>query len=689
MRAASLDEECFRRILPFVDLDSIDFSDWSHGQPARSIAQLLKRSESYKEYLLEQARDRRELACRYLYQEIDPSEKHAFVEFWGQGYTQVCHERLWNISRGSQDSIAYYYVRSAKIASDSTDKNCIRYNMTTLDASFFHMEAVFANMPYHSVEDYRLVGNRVSPVLKPINYDKALYDDMQVLLPLYAKEYAKLDLRDHDGADRKLLEFLLLYYQQNKTDPFIFENFGSLVDAVGIFGRKREFAPPYTNDDINRFRDGGSRSENTMSIDISYARSSEQVKQRYNELYQIEGSGNVLGTYLNHEQFDQNQECKQLYSREVSIQQKYSKIYNELCAEHDVDNRITLITTTKSFGDVYISLTATLKKQTDFKVHRYSLIKDIQSIDEMMMSVAKSRFVFIDGNSPYFAGITFRPETKCCLLNTNPLRMYWWGHKYKHRQKWHKKLEEATWSTDFGMLEAASEDGAERLLRMYGLSPYTVNVFHGSSITDVYFDPHFKQRALDKLHKLFPESVGKKVLVYLPNLKTPNASTNWLPMIDLELLHSLIGDDYIVCASLYAENEQISKACNVIEVPGFSKTIRGEISLRSLLSIADVVAGSFRDILYETVLLDIPVFDTSTSKELSLRMRSSNFASDLALESPFPRASTAHEIYNAIINLDSYDFAPLNRFREKYFTYCDGKSAYRIVTDFLEVTKID
>ena len=44
----------------------------------------------YKNLLLEKAKEERKIVNEYLIQEIDFSEKFAFVEYWGRGYTQDC-----------------------------------------------------------------------------------------------------------------------------------------------------------------------------------------------------------------------------------------------------------------------------------------------------------------------------------------------------------------------------------------------------------------------------------------------------------------------------------------------------------------------------------------------------------------------------------------------------------------------
>ena len=107
-------------------------------------------SEKYEQYLLQTAAEQRKIVLEYLNQEIDFSEKYAFVEFWGRGYTQNCLARLLWKAAGYKHVTYFYYARSIY----PSNGHLIRYNFTGNTYSQIFIESIFANLPYRSVSSY-------------------------------------------------------------------------------------------------------------------------------------------------------------------------------------------------------------------------------------------------------------------------------------------------------------------------------------------------------------------------------------------------------------------------------------------------------------------------------------------------------------------------------------------------------
>jgi hypothetical protein len=238
-----------------------------------------KNSNKYKEYLLNKAKLERKIVLEYLKQNINLDEKFEFVEYWGRGYTQDCLSRLLQIIAGKPIDVPFYYVRSIY----PSQNHSIRYNYTSNTSSLLFAEAIFANIPYQSIREYKYVEDgKVVPVILPHEYDKHLFNTMNRYLVQFCQDFYKLNLIDEDTLERDLFSFALAYFQSNShKDQYILENIGHLKYAVELNAPEMEFAPAFNLGFIwNRFR--GRYSEYyTRSMKMSLARSSELINNIY------------------------------------------------------------------------------------------------------------------------------------------------------------------------------------------------------------------------------------------------------------------------------------------------------------------------------------------------------------------------------------------------------------------------
>lgn len=147
-----------------------------------------------------------------------------------------------------------------------------------------------------------------------------------------------------------------------------------------------------------------------------------------------------------------------------------------------------------------------------------------------------------------------------------------------------------------------------------------------------------------------------------------------------EALQQYLGDEYVVVINFKKEDIGNRRTYNTLEIPGFSKVIPQGISVRALMMAADILVGDYRDEFFEAPLLHKPTFSTADDYEIATRVE------NMALNGPrfeqflfCPVVASAEELVNHIRNLDEYDYAPMEVFREKMFTGCDGHSVERVV----------
>lgn len=245
LEAAELSEKEFISLFPQLAhfLSSKKLSTADIG----GIITTLKNSEKYKVILLEKAARLREAVAGYLLQEIDFSEKFAFVEYWGRGYTQTCLARILNEICHGIRPVPFYYFRTI-YPSENLEKEGFleRINFTVSNYSLLFIEAIFANLPYTTTTGYEKNGERWEPVHRPNRCKENLFAAMEQYLVQFTEDWCDIDFLNAEQAGRMLADFSVCYFSENPTERIYIEQVADLLYAVDLNGIEQEFAPQIT-----------------------------------------------------------------------------------------------------------------------------------------------------------------------------------------------------------------------------------------------------------------------------------------------------------------------------------------------------------------------------------------------------------------------------------------------------------
>ena len=678
LRAMDLNEEIFHDFFPTIDLDEVDYKDKKQVQ---NLVEIFKISQEYNAYLLKKGAEERVLAGGYLRQEIPLDEKFAVVEYWGRGYTQDCMLRLWQDIAGEEAEVPFYYCRSIL----PTEGKSIRYNFVTNNSSLFFMESIFANMPYKSVESYRRVNGRIEPVIIPVDYDKDLYDSMQRLLPEFAARYAALDLHTPWDTDHMLMEFALSFYGENLTNPDFIEQVAPLVDSVAMFGNKRQFAPPYTHEDLDLFQEkvlGRGSMKITSSISMSITRSDKDVQDRYMDMYQILPGDNVAGNRLLSEaDQEKHREFRDQYRQTRKLAQAFAKEYKEACKRSKVRrNEVLLVADKKNMNDqASVRLREKLAAYPDVEVKtlclkQYNMEDQLPEVADL---IAAAALIVTYKPIALFAETEFRDGTREILLADKPFYLYNQGLLSTKYLKWNEKLMHYVHHNDIAVLQVPSA-WQEQVYRSYFTHrSWTDSSLRGCNITDIYYDPAYKEAVKEKFLKLFPEAEGKKVILYLPTVKVKNPDVPYASLLEIDTLKRLLGEEYVVAVQINAEQRKIEKI-NQLEIPGFSKILNKGITSRDLLIACDMVVGEYRDVFFEAAMVRKPTYSLGFDYENILKASNLSYNAKHFEDLMFcPVVRTTEELARMILAGGAYDYSRMDHFREVVMENCDGHSAER------------
>ncbi len=676
--ATCLDEETFQKEFPELaylkDVERID------QQTLDDIKVVLSNSERYKNYILKYAEQGRKIINEYFNQEIDFSEKFAFVEYWGRGYTQDCHVRIMQTAAGREIDVPYYYMRSIY----STEGASIKKNFTTHVQSLIFVEAIFANIPYKSIEEYKYEDGKVVPVIEPINCDSELQYSLERFLKQFCIDFydSESEYKDEEKLERELFDFSFNYYAEHQEDDLIFtECLGPLVDSVGTYGDKREFAPPLSKQMLDDLRDGIPIGKLTYSLPITLNRSSEKDIAEYERIVQsFEDEKEEKRLAKRKDKSDVKEiEFKKIYNKFVWDKRVYNNMYKKLCITNSVIPKSVLIFDPFTRG-------------VDLKPELYSLYKELSKVEGITINYfvnkkpytestfklfAKSEVIIIREQIDIISMLDIRPETKIVQLwqCAFPSASFGYMRNLSGMGTYERKLFELRENVKYSCVATASEALTEIFKKSLRHTDPSDIIPIGSVCTDVYFDEEYKKNTKEALYKIFPQAKGKKIIVYVPSHRYRTEPYRKLEFLNIPLMFKYLKDDYVIVfhSSVKGDNKyHITK-----EHKKFAFEITGTLALRQVLSIADIVVGDYRSCFFETPLLGVPIY--ATASDLISHMENKELNENYEEIIGGPIVADTMDLIQRIVEIDQYDYTEQREVVNKYLNKCDGKSAKRLV----------
>lgn len=671
LKALELDADTFYSMFP--SLSYLNEESVISEKEIVDITAVLKVSDKYEQYLLSLAEKQRVATCGYLKQEIDPSKQFSIIEYWGRGYTQENFTRLWQYITGRKDPTVFYYSRSTL----PSDRDNIRLNYTSNSSSQAFIESIFSCINYKTIQKYECVDGRWNPVIQPQDCDYHLFESMEEFLPLFAKEYCTLPLKDRETTGRALIDFAIDWHRFHPEWEGFREILAIQVDSVQMYGDQKQYAPPLTDETLNKIEAGLRRNQVSKNIAISYYRSSSSVQSRFRDMFQIrEGDLLTSGIKLSPENIARNiASSKELDLLKLKNAQR-QKMYDRACSWCQVQNLVLVLTKEAKFSrQSYDSLLKALENQNVFRVSTYAL-KSQRLPFEIL---ASARYIVTLEPLEYLSELVLRKGSELVVLGNTATSYFYRGLSKDIGLKYLSDLERLKQCNDISIVHVPSLPEAERAKQIYNLHHDSRIMQTGSVVTDCYWSELFRKETKERFLKIFPEAKGKKVIAYAPLYRMRNNKSNWLSLLDISKLQKEIGNDYVIALNI---NGNVDDCSNVVEFPGFSKDLSTRFSLRELMCVADIIIADYRDTIFEAPLAGVPVFVTSWD---CIKFDSTSKVYDTFDNMLYgvPVCDT-HDLIDKLKNIDNYDNSYRNAFISKYLSKCDGHSAERLVKSLTE-----
>lgn len=196
--------------------------------------------------------------------------------------------------------------------------------------------------------------------------------------------------------------------------------------------------------------------------------------------------------------------------------------------------------------------------------------------------------------------------------------------------------------------------------------------------TDRYFDPDFISRARERVLARFPETEGRKIILYAPTFRGTSmydAHNDVMP--DFAAMRKTLGEDYAVIIKLHPFVEQRRAVGRASD--GFLFTADGGLPIEDCLCAADLLISDYSSLIFEYALLERPMiffaYDLDTYDEAR------GFYQPYRSFVPGPVAADTDALIRAVEQLGTGGCPPeVLRFRRDYMDACDGHVVERILT---------
>lgn len=671
LKAMSMDEPTFRRLFPeFAELN--EESTFSLPE-LQSIVNVLKISPKFLAHILKTAEEERVSVCGYLAQEIDAKRPFSIVEYWGRGYTQENFTRLWQQVVEKDVPSVFYYSRSTL----PSDEYNIRKNFTLNPSEQQFIEAIFANMPYKSIERYELVDGKWTPVIQPNDCDEALFEAMQTWLPRFAEDYCALPFTDREAIGRCLIDFAIDFYNENQDWPVFREILAPAKDSVELYGKKVEYAKELTMADIDQLEKGNiTRNKLTKSLTMSLLRSAPAVQEAYYRLFQLTPEENVEdGVRLTPMEMKRNRrfaEAKRKYEARMAA---LRALYQEFAEKQPVSNTVLLVR--KSVKDnpyTFRRLSELLAAQDVLKTE-VIVTDDYTDRDrELAEKLATARFILTEKPHPLLANIPFRGETKLILLGELSVFFQPMGLVRAPKQRAERELLHMQQNMDIAQLLVASDAMVPVYRKVYAIDEATGFDVKGNVLADALLDEQFARESKEKLHRLFPAAKRKKVICYIPAHRYRNKESLYAELLDMELLQRELGDEYVVI--LHKQPETARLVSNRLDIPGFSMDLTNKLPARQQFAAADVIVGDYRNVMLEAPLTNKPLY--LTAWDAAAGRYNSHQLFDYEEFAAGQTLTDTQDLIEKLRHPEQYDPSVWEPFKQKYLSYCDGHTADRL-----------
>lgn len=187
----------------------------------------------------------------------------------------------------------------------------------------------------------------------------------------------------------------------------------------------------------------------------------------------------------------------------------------------------------------------------------------------------------------------------------------------------------------------------------------------GISRSDMYFSKQFIKNCRLEFYELYPEAIGKQIVLYAPTFRGSAAEPKMVGEEDVDAVFEG-QEEFFLVKKLHPHYER-----------RHSEGVSCEIPTERLLPVADLMITDFSSVLFDYLVFEKPFvifapdYDEYT-KEVGFYADINDFPTTVAKTRAELEAAVPHELYGR-------DTRALGGFRRYHMGACDGKATKRIM----------
>ncbi len=190
----------------------------------------------------------------------------------------------------------------------------------------------------------------------------------------------------------------------------------------------------------------------------------------------------------------------------------------------------------------------------------------------------------------------------------------------------------------------------------------------GSSRTDIYYDKEYIECKRKKLQQIYPESKGKKIILYAPTFRGNAANPYLVGLEQVEQLQQQLTADWYVIIKKHPHMEQEENNDKIMHT-------------EEILPFADILISDYSSIIFDYCIFDRPMIFFAPDLEKYKIER--GFYLDYE-NLPGPIVVDSRSLQEAVKQTEQDAYQQTRRqFFEKYMETCDGNVTRRIA-DYME-----
>lgn len=196
--------------------------------------------------------------------------------------------------------------------------------------------------------------------------------------------------------------------------------------------------------------------------------------------------------------------------------------------------------------------------------------------------------------------------------------------------------------------------------------------------TDCFWDPVWKEKKRREFFERYPSWEGKKILLFAPTFRGSGKNRGFYPENGLkpeQLMEALKKEGKEEWRILVKYHPFIHD----IKMPEFSEDIldvSDEPEVNDLLPAIDLIITDYSSLIFEAAILDIPMIFYAFDLEEYEKER--GFYYDFESFVPGKIVRSFSELLE-VMEKEDYETEKIERFKQRFFDYWDGKSTERVV----------